>query len=261
MEWDSCAHLFCCPRCGAEGLVTDQAALRCVCGSRYPIRGGILRLPGARQVPKTLGQSAMRFRPLVLVYDLFWRRLTFPFVTSIPFSREVMVLLAAHHLQEGARVLDLACGPGTYTRRFAAAVGAGGLAVGVDASLPMLERAVSSSRSALCARIKYAQAGADLRLFRDSQFDGVNCAGAMHLFDRPDTVLDRVLACLKPGGILSGMTFCATPLAGLNAAFRNTGLTLFVPERLEAVFRERGFEDYRGLRSRRMLLFSARKPC
>jgi hypothetical protein len=72
--------------------------------------------------------------------------------------------------------------------------------------------------------------------------------------------LERILACLKPGGTLSGMTFCASPFAGLNAACRKTGVTLFVPEFLEATFRGRGFEDYRSVRSRRVLLFSARKP-
>ena len=51
-------------------------------------------------------------------------------------------------LGPGDGVLDVACGPGNFSRDFARAVGEDGLVVGVDASRPMLERAVRETRDA-----------------------------------------------------------------------------------------------------------------
>ena len=48
------------------------------------------------------------------------------------------------HLLGGERVLDVACGTGAFTRHFGEAVGPQGLAVGLDASATMLERAARS---------------------------------------------------------------------------------------------------------------------
>lgn len=51
----------------------------------------------------------------------------------------------ALRLAPGSTVLDVACGPGLFTRRFARAVEPGGLAVGIDLSAPMLAQAVRRS--------------------------------------------------------------------------------------------------------------------
>ena len=45
-------------------------------------------------------------------------------------------------LGSGHSVLDVACGPGNFTRSFGTTVGEHGLAVGIDASETMLERGV-----------------------------------------------------------------------------------------------------------------------
>jgi ubiquinone/menaquinone biosynthesis C-methylase UbiE len=138
-------------------------------------------------------------------------------------------------------------------------VGSEGLVIGADASLPMLEQAARSSAQRAVANTAYLHTGADALPFRNGQFDGINCTGALHLFEAAGTVLDQIARLLKPGGIFSCMTFCRTPLQFLNEAFRQAGVTLFDPQALMGELRSRGLTDYQGARSRMMLLFSVKK--
>ena len=66
-------------------------------------------------------------------------------------------------LGPGDGVLDVACGPGNFTRDFARAVGDEGLAVGVDASRPMLERAVRETRTSGIDNLAFVHARRDRR--------------------------------------------------------------------------------------------------
>ena len=86
-------------------------------------------------------------------------------------------------LTPGDGVLDVACGPGNFTREFAQIVGAGGLAVGIDASATMLARAVADTTRP--ASVAYVRGDAEALPFRDASFDAVCCFAALHLFADP----------------------------------------------------------------------------
>lgn len=214
---------------------------------------------GQQEVPRNFSQNAMRFKPLIRIYNLIWRRMSFPFVTFIPFSREVKTIMGYHSLSTGYRMLDIACGPGTYSKKFAQAVGNGGLVVGTDASMPMLTQAVQSATREELTNLYFIRMAAESLQFRHEQFDGINCTGALHLFDGIESVFKRIYEMLKPGGVFSCMTFRRSLLPFVNAAFQNMGVRLFDSDALRETLRRNGLDHYRSKQSRLMLLFSVKR--
>jgi ubiquinone/menaquinone biosynthesis C-methylase UbiE len=158
--------------------------------------------------------------------------------------------IASDHLalSPGDVVLDLACGPGNFTRWFATLVGPDGLVVGLDASATMLRQAVRDTPER-SGNIGYLHADAADLPFLDRSFDAVCCFAALHLFGEPFQVLDQISRVLRPGGRIALMASCrrgpgpvgsATALA--SAAF---GVRLFGPDELTSALRQRGFGGVR----------------
>lgn len=259
MDWKPVADILQCGDCGAHGLSHSADAITCRCGFRMRIEDGVLVMPGRERPPGTLSQKAMGFRPLVRIYDTLWRRLTFPALTFIPLSREVRTVLGYHGGLSGRRVLDLACGPGTYASRFAGAVGASGIVIGVDASSTMLRQAVASARREGLTNLYFVLATAEGIPFQDASFDGINCTGALHLFPDPERVLREIRRLLREDGAFSCMTFVGGAVPGIDGAFRSIGIRMFAPEVLRSMLAREGLAEVQATRSRRVLLFSAKR--
>jgi ubiquinone/menaquinone biosynthesis C-methylase UbiE len=90
--------------------------------------------------------------------------------------------LEALDAKPGMRILDLACGPGTLSRRLAAAVSPGGLVIGVDLAPGMIQLAqalgIPSARFQLMDMEQLA--------FDDGSFDAVTCGhGLQYASDLP----------------------------------------------------------------------------
>ena len=110
-------------------------------------------------------------------------------------------------LGPGDGVLDVACGPGNFTRDFARAVGDDGLAVGVDGSRPMLERAVREAAArAEIDNLAFVHCDATALPFRDASFDAVCCFAALNLFAEPFAALDEMRRVLSRGGRIALFT-------------------------------------------------------
>ena len=187
---------------------------------------------------RTLAQRAMESEAIVRVYESrLWRRS--PIATlalGISFDREAELIGRALRLSSGDTLLDLACGPGIYTRPFARRI-APGLAIGLDLSPAMLRHALASARGAGLANLVLVRGDA-LRLpFADRRFDAVNCCGALHLFPDADAALHEVHRVLKPGGRFAVAAFRrrSGPWADLGSALRRQlGIESFTPAELEA---------------------------
>ena len=86
----------------------------------------------------------MQAGPVSRVYERWWRPALGRVAKGVGgpgMADEKRIARLLMGLGPGDGVLDVACGPGNFTRDFARAVGDDGLVVGVDASRPMLERA------------------------------------------------------------------------------------------------------------------------
>src|SRR5688572_8247354 len=139
-------------------------------------------------------QDLMVSRIVPAIYERYWRPAlgrVFKGVTGPGMAQEVRIARLLLGLGEGERVLDVACGPGNFSREFARAAGPQGLVAGIDASRTMLERGAEESRRSGLDNLVLIRGDATALPFLDSTFDGACCFAALHLFDDPFAALDE----------------------------------------------------------------------
>jgi SAM-dependent methyltransferase len=111
--------------------------------------------------------------------------------------------MAAVHLGGEQRVLDVACGPGNFTNFLAGQLGGDGFVIGLDNSVPMMERAARDNDR---ARAVYMRGEAFSLPFNDRAFDVVCCFAALHLMPEPISVLHEMVRVIAPGGRIAVVT-------------------------------------------------------
>jgi SAM-dependent methyltransferase len=192
-------------------------------------------------------QDLMVTRIVPAIYERYWRpalgRLA-KGVTGPGMAEEIRIARLLLGLGEGDLVLDVACGPGNFTREFARAVGPGGLAVGIDASRTMLERGGAELRRSGLDNITLIRGDATALPFRDGGFDAASCFAAPHLFPDPVGALDEMRRALKPGGRIALLTsvrreVTLKPLKPLLE--RASGMRIFEGDEIVGALEERGF--------------------
>ncbi len=198
------------------------------------------------------GQAAMEWPPLVRIYESrLWRRNPlFGLVTRVSFEGERALIEEAAQLAGHERVLDLACGPGIYARRFARAVPRGSV-VGLDLSWPMLREAAVLRRAEGLGNLHLVRGSAMALPFAAGRFDLVNCCGALHLFPDPRGALGEIARVLATGGRFTVAAFRRRH--GVLAEWANRrrkrfwGLHDFAPDELASWMDEVGLSDARCL--------------
>lgn len=146
------------------------------------------------------GQRVFSSRLLPAIYEKLWRPVVsrFFFGWGLRAEGERQVTMSMLALSPGDRVVDVGCGPGSYTRQLALTVG-DGLTVGVDASRPMLAAAV---RRGGPGNLTYLRADASDLPFASGGFDGVCSVGVIHMLEDPVGALVEMVRLLAPGGRL-----------------------------------------------------------
>jgi ubiquinone/menaquinone biosynthesis C-methylase UbiE len=189
------------------------------------------------------GQRLMLSSALALIYERLWRPLGGRLLMGAagPGTREERrMALKMLDLSPNDRVLDVACGPGNFTRGFAHAAGEG-LAVGIDASKTMLAVAVRRSES---ANLAYVRGDACSLPFRDGSFDAICCFAALYLIQEPMRALDEIARVLAPGGRVALLSSCnrgPLPAGATNAVVRSlSGVRIFARDELTRALRDRG---------------------
>jgi ubiquinone/menaquinone biosynthesis C-methylase UbiE len=163
-------------------------------------------------------------------------------------SEEVRIARLFLGLTSGDRVLDVACGPGNFSREFAKAAGSEGLVVGIDASPTMLARGAEESDKAGTRNLVLIRGDATALPFADSCFDCACCFAALHLFADPFAGLDEMSRVLAPGGRIALMTSIRRPVTVRPmkpVVERLSGMRVFESNEITAALAERGFVDIR----------------
>ncbi|MGD2249251.1 MAG: class I SAM-dependent methyltransferase [Candidatus Methanofastidiosia archaeon] len=190
-----------CPACKTGRVTLKFDNVYCMdCGASFPIKNGVIDLLHGSTLEKSPAQSFMDREWLIKIYESrLWRKNPiFYFLMGITFKGELDLILQVLNLERDETLLDLACGPGIYTRPFAKKL-SNGAVVGLDLSMPILDYAVKKAQSEGIKNCVFVHGDALQLPFPDNQFDAVNCCGALHLFPYPE-VIQGITRILKPGG-------------------------------------------------------------
>lgn len=184
----------------ARGLIREDV-LRSMC-----YRDGYTDLLGATApAQRSLAQCAMNSPIVAAIYQHIWRPIMVAAMSLHGMSISAERKRASDALRLGGRqrVLDVACGPGNFTSFFADQLAGDGFVIGLDNSVPMIERAV---RDNSCERAVYMRGDALDLPFNNRAFDVVSCFAALHLVPEPLAALHEMVRVLSPGGRIAVMT-------------------------------------------------------
>jgi SAM-dependent methyltransferase len=97
--------------------------------------------------------------------------------------------------RRSVRILDVGCGPGTFTAALAVA---GFSALGIDRYTPVLEIARETRRARGLTNVSFSRL--DIDAFADAEFDQVVSIHALYADPAPERALAQAARVLKPGG-------------------------------------------------------------
>ncbi|WP_440763342.1 methyltransferase domain-containing protein [Natronorubrum sp. DTA7] len=109
-------------------------------------------------------------------------------------------LLDAVELQDGDRLLDVACGTGIVARSAVSRVGERGAVVGLDINEGMLAVAAETTDAEPRPPIDWRRGDATDLPFPDGRFDVVCCQQALQFVDEPSAALEEMHRVLASGG-------------------------------------------------------------
>jgi SAM-dependent methyltransferase len=198
------------------GVDTDPDAMWSAALARGLVRDDVLRsmrycdgytdlLGPSVPARRSLARWAMHSPIVAAIYERLWRPIMVVVMSlhRISISAERERAAAAVHLGGEQRVLDVACGPGDSTSFLAGQLGGDGFVIGLDNSVPMMERAVRDNNR---SRAVYMRGDALSLPFNNRAFDVVCCFAALHLMPEPISVLHEMVRVLAPGGRIAVMT-------------------------------------------------------
>jgi ubiquinone/menaquinone biosynthesis C-methylase UbiE len=176
-------------------------------------------------------------------YEQFWQAYV---------NNTLQFLKAWAQIAPEARVLDVACGTGTFARLLLAEQPEQRI-VGIDLAEQML--AVANKTCPLHTTVGFGQARADSLPFLNQQFDYVVSANSFHYFDNPAGVLREMRRVVRPGGQVIILDWsrdyllcrlCDAVLRLIDPAHRNC----YTQAELHALLRNNGWRIVAGQRKR-----------
>ncbi|MBF6452862.1 class I SAM-dependent methyltransferase [Nocardia cyriacigeorgica] len=207
-----------------------------------------------------LARRTMNNPALAAVYERAWRPTLFYLASGRTTAADRRYAADSLRLHKAHRVLDIACGPGNFTRYLSERLPEDGYAVGVDYSPPMLARAVADNAG---PRVGYLRGDARFLPFADGSFDAVCCFGALYLIPDPLAAAREMIRVLAPGGRIA-ITTSHRDDSAFGHASRIvggwSGLRVFDTETFPALFAEHGLVEIDQEIHRLLQYVSATRP-
>jgi ubiquinone/menaquinone biosynthesis C-methylase UbiE len=252
---------FACPKCKRPLRSADNALYCTECNRTYPIAGGIPDfLSQGSLAPATLRIAKV----MDIVAPIYESRLFASVLLKLSSVRSsgsrFIDSVASFHSESlkgiTGTVLDVACGPATYSRRIASP---SRNVYGIDISMGVLQQGMTYVTRDGAPGVHLARARVEELPFENAVFDGTVCSGSLHLF--PDTVLSlrEIARTMKPGAPLSVQTFVVGKTIINRFMQKRSWLHTFELVELQQYLAEAGFEGFQPELDGIVLTFSARK--
>ncbi|WP_245672146.1 class I SAM-dependent methyltransferase [Nocardia anaemiae] len=207
-----------------------------------------------------LARRTMNAPALAAIYEKAWRPALFYLASGRTTAADRRDAVTTLRLDGSKKVLDIACGPGNFTRYLSNALGRGGYAIGLDYSEPMLARAVADNAG---PRVGYLRGDARTLPFADGTFDAVCCFGALYLIPDPIAATREMIRVLAPGGRIAITTShrADNPIGHASRVIGGwSGLRVFDDETFPRLFAEAGLIDIDQQVHRLLQYVSATRP-
>jgi arsenite methyltransferase len=146
------------------------------------------------------------------------------------------------NIPPGGVALDVGSGPGNVTASLAHAAGPDGLALGVDISEPMLERAVSAQAG---PQVGFLRADAQKLPLRDETVDAAVSIAVLQLIPNPSATLAEMVRVLRPGGRMAVMVPTVGSAAAVFRLLPAGGAHFFAEDELGDTFESLGLVSVR----------------
>ena len=117
------------------------------------------------------------------------------------FAAELEAMVGSLPIDEGSRVLEMACGDGAYTPWLASKVGDTGEVVGLDLSAAYLGIAREATRGD--DRVRFVVGSIDRLPFADGAFDVAWCAQSLFSLPEPVEAVQKMARVVRPGGLVA----------------------------------------------------------
>jgi len=259
--------IYACPTCKVL-LRREESVLRCArCSQAYPIRQGIPDFI-VQELSRSADPVLRRMRFIDQIAPIYETKLWYPIILNVyggfhSLSFAQLVSTVAQQIgSTNGRVLDIACGPGTFGRRIASPSRE---VFGIDISMGMLRQGAAYTAREGIANVHFARARVEALPFEDGLFDATLCCGSLHLFGETVTALREMARTMKPGAILAVFTFTAGRGGVLRYPRirewmrREHGLHEFDLPEMEHHLTTSGFKDFQPEVSGSILTFCAHK--
>ena len=284
-----------CPVCLRPFRGTSRACVGC--GRSFPVDGGVINLcldaggaSGAyKEPPAKSGTRLFQSELISSAYENGWRQ-SFAWA-GFP-GEEAESAIAMEYMEKagatGGVVLDVSCGSGLFSRRFAAS-GKFAKVVASDFSDAMMRQTKSycdqdaklrAKAEGLEPSLLFVRADVGRLPFATGSIDAVHAGAAMHCWPSPSAAVAEISRVLKPGGVFLASTFLDptamlgdvaggdAAVAPLSALFKDSGVGtggafnqfFSEPELRDLTTKMCGFENFERKRERQFIFFSATKP-
>lgn len=259
-------EFYVCPTC-KHLLQHENGVLRCAgCSQEYPIQAAIPDFI-REELSKSKDPVFRRMRGIDRMARIYETKLWYPLVLNVyggwrSATLPGLVSTVARMLESTAgRVLDVACGPGTYGRRIASSSRE---VFGIDISAGMLRQGAAYIAKDNIRNVHFARARVEALPFENEFFDAAICCGSLHLFADTVIALREMARVMKPAAILCVFTFTAgrggiLKIQRVRESMRNVGMHVFTLPELEQYLADSGFSGFNPEVSGSILTFSARK--
>jgi len=243
--------------------------------SNASVDGGAEQGRGTYAEQRILGTTTFERPQVSFAYERGWRQ-SFSWAGFPGADREYAMASEFLETTPSGPFLDLSCGSGLFTRRFASS-GKWSPVVAADFSEAMLSETAERMRAESTSGVKLVRADARRLPFRSACFAAIHAGAAIHCWPQPELCVAEVARTLKPGGMFVGSTFL-TPLSRLgqflgddsavapieqlagDQLWGGRGEYKFWTEReLRDVCARAGLKDFRCTRDQQYIMFCAVK--